>query len=285
MKRKFAALLLSAAMLCTLLTGCSDSSSPTPSNPNPPASSSSGSTSTPSDDNNNNSGNDNNNSGNSNTTKPGDSDTDSATLPSVVPVITYNSVFSNYLGDNTYQNYFCFTATNPNMVNDFTDGSLTFTYKDSAGNSLGTLKLTLPPIPAGDTITFGTWKPTEGTAAASCTYTYEFSPKGVLVHDDKVLAKHSALVVSDFTQTESSSGSVTYTGKITNTSSINMMAVNVDLYYIKDGKPYLADYTDTITNLAPGETKSFLFASNVVFEMEDYDSLQVIAYQNVIIRW
>lgn len=93
MKRKFAALLLSAAMLCTLLTGCSDSSSPTPSNPNPPASSSSGSTSTPSDDNNNNSGNDNNNSGNSNTTKPGDSDTDSATLPSVVPVITYNSVF------------------------------------------------------------------------------------------------------------------------------------------------------------------------------------------------
>lgn len=160
MKRKFAALLLSAAMLCTLLTGCSDSSSPTPSNPNPPASSSSGSTSTPSDDNNN-------NSGNSNTTKPGDSDTDNATLPSVVPVITYNSVFSNYLGDNTYQNYFCFTATNPNMVNDFTDGSLTFTYKDSAGNSLGTLKLTLPPIPAGDTITFGTWKPTEGTAAAS----------------------------------------------------------------------------------------------------------------------
>lgn len=99
MKRKFAALLLSAAMLCTLLTGCSDSSSPTPSNPNPPASSSSGSTSTPSDDNNN-------NSGNSNTTKPGDSDTDNATLPSVVPVITYNSVFSNYLGDNTYQNYF-----------------------------------------------------------------------------------------------------------------------------------------------------------------------------------
>lgn len=105
------------------------------------------------------------------------------------------------------------------------------------------------------------------------------------MHDDKVLAKHSALVISDFTRTESSSGSVTYTGKITNTSSINMMAVNVDLYYIKDGKPYLADYTDTITNLAPGETKSFLFASNVVFEMEDYDSLQVIAYQNVIIRW
>lgn len=281
MKRKFAALLLSAAMLCTLLTGCSDSSSPTPSNPNPPASSSNSSTNTPSDNNDSNSDNKNDND-NSNTTKPGN---DAATLPSVIPIVTYNSVFSNYLGDNTYQNYFCFTATNPNMVNDFTDGSLTFTYKDSAGNSLGTLKLTLPPIPAGDTITFGTWKPTEGTAAASCTYTYEFSPKGVLVHDDKVLAKHSALVVSDFTRTESSSGSVTYTGKITNTSSINMMAVNVDLYYIKDGKPYLADYTDTITNLAPGETKSFLFASNVVFEMEDYDSLQVIAYQNVIIRW
>ena len=266
MKRKFAALLLSAAMLCTLLTGCSDSSSPTPSNPNPPASSSNSSTNTPSDNNDSNGDNKNDN---DNTTKPGDSDTDSAKLPSVIPIVTYNSVFSNYLGDNTYQNYFCFTATNPNMVNDFTDGSLTFTYKDSAGNSLGTLKLTLPPIPAGDTITFGTWKPTEGTAAASCTYTYEFSPKGVLVHDDKVLAKHSALVISDFTRTESSSGSVTYTGKITNTSSINMMAVNVDLYYIKDGKPYLADYTDTITNLAPGETKSFLFASNVVFEMED----------------
>lgn len=270
MKRKFAALLLSAAMLCTLLTGCSDSSSPTPSNPNPPASSSSGSTSTPSDDNNN-------NSGNSNTTKPGDSDTDSATLPSVVPVITYNSVFSNYLGDNTYQNYFCFTATNPNMVNDFTDGSLTFTYKDSAGNSLGTLKLTLPPIPAGDTITFGTWKPTEGTAAASCTYTYEFSPKGVLVHDDKVLAKHSALVVSDFTRTENSGGFVTCTGKITNTSSVNMISVFVDLYYIKDGKPYLSGYTQYISKLAPGETKSFQFVSS--FEMEDYDSLQVIAYQ------
>lgn len=281
MKRKFAALLLSAAMLCTLLTGCSDSSSPTPSNPNPPASSSNSSTNTPSDNNDSNSDNKNDND-NSNTTKPGN---DAATLPSVIPIITYNSVFSEYLGDNLYQNYFCFTATNPNTTNDFTNGSLTFTYKDSAGNSLGTLKLTLPPIPAGDTITFGTWKPTEGTAAASCTYTYEFSPKGVLVHDDKVLAKHSALVVSDFTRTESSSGSVTYTGKITNTSSINMMAVNVDLYYIKDGKPYLADYTDTITNLAPGETKSFLFASNVVFEMEDYDSLQVIAYQNVIIRW
>ena len=281
MKRKFAALLLSAAMLCTLLTGCSDSSSPTPSNPNPPASSSNSSTNTPSDNNDSNSDNKNDND-NSNTTKPGN---DAATLPSVIPIITYNSVFSEYLGDNLYQNYFCFTATNPNTTNDFTNGSLTFTYKDSAGNSLGTLKLPLPPIPAGDTITFGTWKPTEGTAAASCTYTYEFSPKGVLVHDDKVLAKHSALVVSDFTRTESSSGSVTYTGKITNTSSINMMAVNVDLYYIKDGKPYLADYTDTITNLAPGETKSFLFASNVVFEMEDYDSLQVIAYQNVIIRW
>lgn len=281
MKRKFAALLLSAAMLCTLLTGCSDSSSPTPSNPNPPASSSNSSTNTPSDNNDSNSDNKNDND-NSNTTKPGN---DAATLPSVIPIITYNSVFSEYLGDNLYQNYFCFTATNPNTTNDFTNGSLTFTYKDSAGNSLGTLKLTLPPIPAGDTITFGTWKPTEGTAAARCTYTYEFSPKGVLVHDDKVLAKHSALVVSDFTRTESSSGSVTYTGKITNTSSINMMAVNVDLYYIKDGKPYLADYTDTITNLAPGETKSFLFASNVVFEMEDYDSLQVIAYQNVICRW
>lgn len=282
MKRKFAALLLSAVMLCTLLTGCSDSSSPTPSNPNPPASSSNSSTNTPSDNNDSNS---NNKNDNDNTTKPGNSENDATTLPSVIPIVTYNSVFSNYLGDNTYQNYFCFTATNPNTTNDFTNGSLTFTYKDSAGNSLGTLKLTLPPIPAGDTITFGTWKPTEGTAAASCTYTYEFSPKGVLVHDDKVLAKHSALVVSDFTRTESSSGSVTYTGKITNTSSINMMAVNVDLYYIKDGKPYLADYTDTITNLAPGETKSFLFASNVVFEMEDYDSLQVIAYQNVIIRW
>lgn len=282
MKRKFAALLLSAAMLCTLLTGCSDSSSPTPSNPNPPASSSNSSTNTPPDNNDSNGDNKNDN---DNTTKPGNSENDATTLPSVIPIVTYNSVFSNYLGDNTYQNYFCFTATNPNMVNDFTDGSLTFTYKDSAGNSLGTLKLTLPPIPAGDTITFGTWKPTEGTAAASCTYTYEFSPKGVLVHDDKVLAKHSALVVSDFTRTESSSGSITYTGKITNTSSINMMAVNCDLYYIKDGKPYLADYTDTITNLAPGETKSFLFASNVVFEMEDYDSLQVIAYQNVIRRW
>ena len=282
MKRKFAALLLSAAMLCTLLTGCSDSSSPTPSNPNPPASSSNSSTNTPPDNNDSNGDNKNDN---DNTTKPGNSENDATTLPSVIPIVTYNSVFSNYLGDNTYQNYFCFTATNPNMVNDFTDGSLTFTYKDSAGNSLGTLKLTLPPIPAGDTITFGTWKPTEGTAAASCTYTYEFSPKGVLVHDDKVLAKHSALVVSDFTRTESSSGSITYTGKITNTSSINMMAVNCDLYYIKDGKPYLADYTDTITNLAPGETKSFLFASNVVFEMEDYDSLQVIAYQNVIKRW
>ncbi len=282
MKRKFAALLLSAAMLCTLLTGCSDSSSPTPSNPNPPASSSNSSTNTPPDNNDSNGDNKNDN---DNTTKPGNSENDATTLPSVIPIVTYNSVFSNYLGDNTYQNYFCFTATNPNMVNDFTDGSLTFTYKDSAGNSLGTLKLTLPPIPAGDTITFGTWKPTEGTVAASCTYTYEFSPKGALVHDDKVLAKHSALVVSDFTRTESSSGSITYTGKITNTSSINMMAVNCDLYYIKDGKPYLADYTDTITNLAPGETKSFLFASNVVFEMEDYDSLQVIAYQNVIRRW
>lgn len=281
MKRKFAALLLSAAMLCTLLTGCSDSSSPTPSNPNPPASSSNSSTNTPSDNNDSNSDNKNDND-NSNTTKPGN---DAATLPSVIPIITYNSVFSEYLGDNLYQNYFCFTATNPNTTNDFTNGSLTFTYKDSAGNSLGTLKLPLPPIPAGDTITLGTWKPTEGTAAASCTYTYEFSPKGVLVHDDTVLAKHSTLVVSDFKRTEYSGGGILYTGKITNTSSVNMVAADVNLYYIKDEKTYLADYTQTISGLAPGETKTFQFSSNVSSEMKDYDSLMVIAYQNSIRYW
>lgn len=283
MKRKFAALLLSAAMLCTLLAGCSDSSSPTPSNPNPPASSSSSSTNTPSDDNNNNNGNDNNNSDNSNTTKPGDSDTDSATLPSIVPVITYNSVFSESLGGNLYQNYFCFTATNPNTINDFTEGTLTFTYKDADGNSLGTIKMPLPPIPAGDTITFGTWKPTEDTVAASCTFTYEFSPKGVLVHDDTVLAKHSTLVVSDLKRTETSY--ISYTGKITNTSSVNMKVVAFHLYYVKDGKPYLSGYTQYIYDLAPGETKTFQIISNAIHEMKDYDSLMVIPYQNTTAQW
>lgn len=271
MRRKFAALLLSAVMVCSVLAGCSGAgSNPASSKPSTSKPSNNTSTTTPSGGNNNN----NNNSNNGNT-KPGNSDNSGSTLPAVVPKVVYNSTYS-YQENSYYQVYSTFTITNPNTINDFTWGTVVVTYKDANGKTIGTCHGTFPPIAAGDTVTFSTWT-TLTAKPADCSYTYDFPVSGVLVHSNTTVAKQSDLLVSDAARNETYCAK--YTCKVKNNSSISMKHVIVHLYYVKDGKMYSAGHPNYIYDLAPGETQSCEIPISYSHEMKDYDSFVLIANQ------
>ena len=273
MRRTFAALLLSAAMVCSILAGCS-SSGPASSTPSTSKPSNDTSTTTPPGGNNSNSNNNNNN--NNSTTKPDNSDNSGSTLPSIIPKVVYNSTYS-YQEDKYYQNFSCFTITNPNTVNDFTWGTITVTYKDADGKTVGTGRKTLPPIAAGDTVTYTTWLTTVDVKPESCSFTYDFPVSGVLVHSNTTVAKQSDLVVSDAARNETYCAE--YTCKVKNNSSISMKHVIVHLYYVKDGKTYPAGNPNYIYDLAPGKTQSCKIPISYSGEMKDYDSFKLIANQ------
>lgn len=251
MKRKFAALLLSAVMACSILAGCSDSGSG--SVPSGPSSKPSNGTSTtePSDGNNNN-----NNGG---TTTPGGSDNGSSDSSKITELhfdsFTYR--IQEHDSASSYTVYYCFTVTNLNKFKDFNNAHVNFTVKDAQGKTISTGRAGfIPAVAAGDTVTFGGSFDITDSVPATVTYTPDYHVCTISDHDESKYANQSDLKVSSIVRKDDSD--VHYVGTVTNNSKATVGGIYVTVFYRKDGKLYSGSkYSNTITNLSAGASASF----------------------------
>lgn len=265
MRKKILTIACSAILACALLCGCGGTEAPAASEPQPstpPSNSSSGSSESPAS------------SLPSSNPSSVPSKDDSDSTASLQPKVESKSFRISRSGD-YYYTYYCFTLVNPNKVKDFSFGKIEFTVKDADGRVIDTSTDYIPPIAAGDTITFGGEILTSGGVPASVTYTLDFPKHGSTLRNEKEVSKQSDLVVFNTSRIEKDSF-ISYTGEITNNSAVDMDSVMVRVFYTKDGVLYAGEDT-YVSNLKPGQTKAFDILA--LDDFSGYDSYRVIAVQ------
>ena len=256
MRRKFAALLLSAAMVCSILAGCS-SSGPASSTPSTSKPSNDTSTTTPPGGNNNN----NNNNGNSGNTKPGNSGNDSSdssnssTPVKVISVIPSDPDSSSTIDDtgllkfrfdsgNYYiakdslfgnELYYSFTVTNPNKSNGVPWGRLLIELKNASGETVKGINTSIPAIGPNDTITFGGSTSFDDDSYAGISFSVDYLSISGAPSDGDLFINQSDLKISGASRS-TASGVTHFTGKVTNTGSVGEGFTNIYVFFRKDGK-------------------------------------------------
>lgn len=266
MRKKIAAVVLAAMLACASFTGCTSSSpasSSAPSSSKPASSSASNSSSASS-------------SATSNSTSSSESPSSSSSpFESTAKKLRIDNYTYYTVKDsvNYYHVFYCFTVTNTNQYKDFNLIGLNLTVKNAEGIVLDSDRTFIPPIAAGDTITFGGEILVSGGIPTSLSYNTSY-PSYYMTNPS--LTKQSDLKVFNTARVNSSLWP-SFTGEITNTSSKDLTFVDVRVYYRKDGK-LLAGENTYISRLNAGETVSFNIMAST--EIADYDSFVIIATQS-----
>ena len=243
MRRKIAAVLLSALLACSMLAGCSggspSSSTPSSSKPSGGASSNSSNASSISQPSNSDSS--------SSSSTPSSSSASSITMDSTISKIQFEN-FTYYtitFSDNTYRTYYCFTISNPNKDKDLSFASINFIAKNSNGEilSLTGYNDILPPIAAGDTVILG-GSFSHDEKFSTLTYTTDYSNCSVTNHNETNFPKQSDFTIHDIQYVSPTPASSFYSGWVKNNSSTDAdITVNVRLFYKKDGKLFAGNST------------------------------------------
>ena len=288
MRRKFAALLLSAAMVCSILAGCS-SSGPASSTPSTSKPSNDTSTTTPPGGNNNSNNNSNNNNGNSGNTKPGNSGNDSSDSSNSSTVqklridnFNYNIVPSGTGSKYSYV-YVSFSVANPNKDYDIQSVRIDYSIKDTTGAVIETDWDYLPPLASGDSTLFGVELSVENATVKNVSYTVSYGSCVATKHADTNFPKNSSLKISNVSY-DSNDGTFDWPyvkGTVSNISSSDISGVNIKVFYKKNGKIVAVDSThlwdehyNNIT-LHAGESLPFSVVASTFLDFE-YDSFEVI---------
>lgn len=284
MRRKIAAVLLSAVLACSMLAGCSGGSpaSSTPSSSKPSGSSSSSSSNSSSSSS---SSTPSSSSSSANSTSSASSETKELRFDSFTyRVYTYDdtSDTSDMVNIPSYTIFYCFTVTNLNSAKDLEYVHADFSVTDASGKVMKTSWELLPIISAGDTVTFGgsfDIFDAGDSVPANVTYKPNYRYAAATTHNSAKYAKQSDLKVSNVVRTDNSR--ICYTGTVTNTSDATVGSISVVVFYQKNGKLYAGDSDlpglSVRTFLPSGESGNFEFYAPC--EPADYDSYVIIAYQ------
>ena len=279
MRRKFAALLLSAAMVCSILAGCS-SSGPASSTPSTSKPSNDTSTTTPPGGNNSN-----NNNGNS-TTEPDNSNSDSTSNSSTVQKLRIDnfgySVIKGTSSQSSHVHTF-FSITNPNKDYDVKSVHIRYYVKDENGAVIGTAWYDLPLLAPGDSTLFGAEIFVDSGTVKSVSYTVIYDSCVATKHSDTNFPKYSDLKASNISYVPNS-GNFDWPrikGTLFNASSSDVTGVCIQVFYKKNGKivaydcGYLKDDNYNFITLHPGESAPFDVIASTFYDF-DYDSFEVV---------
>ena len=280
MRRKFAALLLSAVMVCSVLAGCSGAgSNPASSKPSTSKPSNNTSTTTPPGGNNNS-----NNNNSNNTPKPGNSDSGSTSNSTVqklrIDNFGYNIIKGTYSQSSHVHAFF--SVTNPNKDYDIKSVSIRYYVKDENGAVIATRWDYLPQLAPGDSTLFGAEIFVDSGTVKSVSYTVSYDSCVSTKHSDTNFPKCADLKAYNISYVPNSDNFdwPRIKGTIFNASS-DVTDVCIQVFYKKNGKivaydcGYLEDTNYNFITLHPGESAPFDVIASTFYNF-DYDSFEVV---------
>ena len=168
--------------------------------------------------------------------------------------------------------YYAVQIHNPNEKYAIEFPTIHITARAADGSILTTEEQTLSSIAAADTITYGSFVSYQGAIAETVELYVDNNDNANMYQDGSKAIRQSDLAISNVTEKPGTIGT-TYTGEVTNNSTIDMSMVSIIVIYKKDGQMYGGE-TTYVDNLRSGESRPFELSS---LNNPDHDSFEVYA--------
>ncbi len=197
------------------------------------------------------------------------------TMPEGLPVEFVSGNYSWYKNEGAPLTtlYYSVQIHNPNDDYAVNYPNVQVTARAADRSILTTYEQMLPPIAAGDTVTFGTSLTYEGNAPDKVEMIVGNSNNGYVLQNTSGVIRQDMLAISNVSEIKNEQNT-RFTGEVTNNSTISQNSVCVVIVFKKNGDS-IGGINTIIDSIASGASRPFEIS--VYKDIMDYDSYEVYA--------
>lgn len=186
-----------------------------------------------------------------------------------------DSGYSFYQSGNTVLVYYAAEIYNPNEKYAIEYPSIVVTVKSDDGKILTTDEATFRGIAAQDTVVYGNYLTYEGEPGTQVDISVKNGKDDYMYQEGSDIIRQDQLAITNVSE-NINSNTRSYTGEITNNSTVDLDFGGVDIIFKKDGK-LVGGYTSPVMEIASGQTLPFEVENYSGFS--DYDLYEIYGLQ------
>ena len=180
-----------------------------------------------------------------------------------------------YQSGNTVLVYYAAEIYNPNEKYAIEYPSIVVTVKSDDGKILTTDEATFRGIAAQDTVVYGNYLTYEGEPGTQVDISVKNGKDDYMYQEGSDIIRQDQLAITNVSE-NINNNTRSYTGEITNNSTVDLDFGGVDIIFKKDGK-LVGGYTSPVMEIASGQTLPFEVENYSGFS--DYDLYEIYGLQ------